>query len=700
MDKPKIIILAIVILIVTLLSFLPSLRNGFVTWDDDAFIINNATIKDLSWENVSKIISSPRQELYKPVVFLFLALEYNFFRLDPFFYHLVNLLLHLVNCLLVFWLIYLITGKTGVSFITALFFGIHPLQVQSVAWIFQIKNMLCGFFFLGTLIFYLYYNNSGRKKYYYLALASFTLSLLSKPMGLALPLVLLALDYLKGRRLNLEAWMDKIPFAALGLAVVMMSFSFNTISVNNQWNKLGPFLLAPYQIIFYLEKAILPLRLSCYYPDITKLEVFAPPFNVLSPLLLGVVTLAVIYSLKYTKKIFFGALFFLLLLLPVLASYAYESTYAVSDHFMYLSLIGCVYLFAEGFSWFYRRSRPPARVTLVLIFLAASISLSVLTWKRCLVWKDGVALWSDALKNYPYNIVAHNNRGLAYLKKGEYEKAALDFDKTASNDINYYGRDKKTAGVFYNMNLSNSYNSSGRYEETIALLEKAIKDDPKYGFNYYNNLAVAYASLGKTEQAVALLKRAIENKAVVDKASYYYNLGIIYRGNGRMDEAKAALEKAIESNPSFADAYYGLAKIYEAAQETEKAIDYYQKAIKYGSGNEAFYNDLAAVYYSLGKYKDAIALLKKALEANPNFVDVYNNLGTAYCAEGQIGPAINSLEKAVQLKPDDGQAHNNLALAYYYDKKYDSAVKHCDIAIRLGYKVSAQLLELLKPYRK
>ena len=692
-----------ILIIATFCSFLPSLGNGFVSWDDDAFIINNTLIKDLSWGNIGKIFSSPRQELYKPVVFLFLALEYHFFKLDPFFYHLINLIFHLANCLLVFWLIFLITDKLGISFITALFFGIHPLQVESVAWIFQIKNMLCGFFFLWALILYIYYRNSGRKKYYYLALAAFSLSLFSKPMGLALPLLLLAIDYLKGRRLTLDAYLDKIPFAAIALAIVMMSFTFNTLSVSSQWDNLGPFLLAPYQIVFYLEKIFLPLKLSCYYPDITKLEVFRPPFNILSPVLLGFLTLAVIFSLKYTKKIFFASLFFLLLLLPVLASYAYESTYQVSDHFMYLALIGIAYVFAEVFSWLYHKktaSSSPARTFLILLLLAASLILSGLTWKRCQAWKDGVSLWSDALKNYPYNIVAHNNRGLAYLKKGEYEKASQDFSKTASSDINYFGRDKTAAGVFYNMNLSNVYNSSGKHEQTIALLEKAIKNDPKYGYNYYNNLAVAYASLGKTEQAVTLLKNAIENNAVIDKASYYYNLGIIYKGTGKFDKARESLEKSIKSNPGFADAYYGLAKLYEANHEIENAVSYYKKAIAYKPDDGNFYNDLAAAYYSLGKYKDAVALLKKALEINPNFTDAYNNLGIAYCADGKNKQAIAALKKALQLNPKDGEAHNNIASAYYYDKKYDLAVRHCDMAVELGYKVSPRLLELLKPYRK
>jgi tetratricopeptide (TPR) repeat protein len=703
MHKPKIIIPVLIILSITFASFLPSLRNGFVTWDDDAYVMNNQLIKELSWSNIGKIFASPQENLCKPLVFLFFALEYHFFKLDPFFYHLTNLLFHLANCLLVFWFIFLITDKLGISFITALLFGIHPLQVESVAWVFQLKNMLSGFFFLWALILYLYYCSWRLRKYYYLALLSFLLSLLSKPMGIALPLVLLCLDYLKGRRLKFDAYLDKIPFVIASFGIVMMSLAFNNLNVNSQWNSFRPFSSVPYQIIFYLEKAFLPLRLSCLYPDITKLEVFWFPFKILSPLLLFFLTLAIIFSGKQTKKIIFGSLFFLLLLFPVLVSHTYEATYGLANHFTYLALIGIFYLAAEGFFWLLRQrttSFPVIRVSLILVFLLVVGTLSFMTYQKTKVWKDSVTLWSDALKNYPDNIVAYNNRGLAYLKKGEYEKARLDFNRTISSDVNYYGRDKVVAGVFYNLNLSGLYNSTGKYTQTIALLENAIKNDPNYGYNYYNNLAIAYASAGKTKEAIALLKKAIENNNLHDKSAFCYNLALIYKGMGNYHEAQALFEKTIESNSSYADAYYGLGKLCESNHEMENAISYYKKAIIYNPSDENFYNDLAAAYYSIGKYKKAIPLLTKALEINPNFIDAYNNLGVAYCAVGRNKEAIAALKKVIQLNPKDGEAHSNIALAYYYDKNYDLAIRHCDIAIELGYKVDPGLLGLLKPHRK
>ena len=227
MHKLKIFISLFVILSITCVSFLPSLRNGFIVEWDDLFAVNNRLIKVLSWENVGKIFTSPQQDLYKPLVFLSFALEYHFFKLNPFFYHLINLIFHLANCILAFWLIFLITKKIGISFVAALLFGIHPLRVESVAWTFQLKDMLYGFFFLWALVFYLYYHISHLKRYYWLAFLSFALSLLCKPMGLALPFVLLAIDYLKKRSFKLNIYLEKIPFLCVSSGIIIVNLLFN-----------------------------------------------------------------------------------------------------------------------------------------------------------------------------------------------------------------------------------------------------------------------------------------------------------------------------------------------------------------------------------------------------------------------------------------------------------------------------------------
>jgi len=657
MRKTKAIIAILIILGITFCSFLPSLSNGFVNWDDDVFILNNSLIKEFSWNSIGNIFTSPHQEVYKPVVFLGIALEYHFFKLDPFYYHLVNLVFHLANSLLVFWFIFLISGSLGVSFVSGLLFGIHPLHVQSVVWAFQLKDMLYGFFFLGALIFYLYYCKSGLRRYYCLTLVSFILSLFSKPMGLALPFVLLCIDYLKKRRFTAGVFLDKIPFALVSFGIVMASFTFSGLGVNSRWSDPKAFLLIPYQLAHYLKNTFFPLRLSSFYPGITKLEVFQFPFNYISPLLLIFLTLAVIFSKRHTRKIIFGSLFFLLLLFPVLVSHTYEAAYPVADHFMYLALIGAAYIFAEGFFWLYRNkaaASPKLKIFLMLLLLFFAVVLSGLTWKRCQVWKNSIFLWNDVLKNYPTIGTAYINRGRVFLDRKEYNLAASDFGKAAALE----------------------------------------PDAPEP----YINLCALYITQKEYQRAIELCNQRIASAG--PDAKIYLNLAMAYNGLGRAQEARSALDKALALNPDYLDVYYGMAEVYLKEGDSQKALACYEKAIAKDPHNLNTYNHLAGVQAKLGNHRQVIKLSEKILEFEPQSSQAYCNLGSAYGSLGDFNASIQYSLQALKLDSNLALAHSNLAVAYYYTGQYGLAVEHCDKAARLGAVINPEFLKQLEGVRK
>ena len=202
------------ILLIVFGAFLPSLKNGFVNWDDDCYVLNSSSISSsISASNLKSIFTSFSVGHYQPLTILSYAFDYQLFKLNPYYYHLTNLILHLLNSLLVFYLIYLLSGNIGVSFITAILFGIHPLHVESVAWISERKDVLYSFFFLLSCIIYLYYLTKERNsKYYLLSLFLFLCSLLSKSMAVTLPLLLLLMDYYLKRKPNKELLLDKIPY--------------------------------------------------------------------------------------------------------------------------------------------------------------------------------------------------------------------------------------------------------------------------------------------------------------------------------------------------------------------------------------------------------------------------------------------------------------------------------------------------------
>lgn len=190
MEKLRIIIPVFLILVIVIVSFYPCLQNKFTNWDDDLYVTDNKTIQSAGPAKLKNIFTTLFIAHYQPVTVLSYALEYHFFKLDPFYYHLTNLILHLLNCLLVFWLIYLLSNSLLVAALTAVFFGIHPLQAESVAWISERKNLLYAFFYLGAMISYIYYLSRAKKlKYYIFCLSLFILSLLSKSAAVTLPLV-------------------------------------------------------------------------------------------------------------------------------------------------------------------------------------------------------------------------------------------------------------------------------------------------------------------------------------------------------------------------------------------------------------------------------------------------------------------------------------------------------------------------------
>ncbi|MFA5271003.1 MAG: tetratricopeptide repeat protein [Candidatus Omnitrophota bacterium] len=704
-EKPKLraAILACLILTIVFIAFLPSLKNGFVNWDDDIYVLRNPSIRVLSWVNIRTIFFSSFVANYQPLTILSYLFDYQFFKLNPFWYHGVNLLLHLLNCLLVFWLIYMLDGNMVIAALTSLLFGIHPLHVESVAWVSERKDVLYSFFFLGAAIFYLYYLRERKSiKYYYYALLFFFFSLLSKSMAVTLPGILLLFDYLRRRIPDKSIIIDKIPFFILsvifgGIAIFSQHTNGSLIYEGSR-SLLQVCSLVSHEITFYLTKIFLPLKLSCLYPYYGGSDFMY--FFIFLTLIAGLIIVLFI-SRKHSRKLMFGSAFFLITLLPVLQLIPMGET-IVSDRYVYISSIGIFYCLSAGLMWLYTKKIKYAYLKnslLIIMFTGVMLWLIFLTWNRCKVWRDGISLWTDVLVNYPNATTAYNNRGKVFFARGEFEKAKSDFDHTISLDAQYYRRNKEKGYFFYNINLADMYNTAGKHAQAIELLEKAIQKDHAHMYDYYSVLAVSYAYAGNAAKAVQLLEEAIQS-SLVDKTACYYNLGIIYRNNGSYDKAKKSYDEAIKLNPYFGGPYYGSAIIYSHFRDFEKAVVCFRKAIECEPDNEYLYNDLAAAYFSLGKPAKVIPLCKKAIRLNPSYAAPYVNLGIAYFSIGKYKEATASLVKATELNPNLMQAHSNLAEVYYYEKKYNLSIEHCEKAIALGDQESNKLLKLLKPYRE
>ena len=326
-------ILAVFIVVaVTAVAFIPCLFNGFVNWDDNGYVVTNPTIQHLSLPGITKLFTSTFVSSYVPLTMVSFAVEYHFSGTNPCPYHATNLVFHILNCILVLFFIYALSGNIVVAFITSLFFGIHPLRVESVAWIAERKDVLYGLFFLAALLTYIRSRESGRRAWYWTALAFFILSFLSKPAAVSFPLVLLCYEYIKKGKPDRTVLAGTIPFfacAAVFTVVTLFSQHAAIIYGNPVWFNI---LVACHGLIFYLEKTLVPVKLSFIYPYPVLNHI--PFIFFVSPVIVAVCAGLVIFSRRYTRVVIFGTLFFLAAILPSLQLMPFGNFFA-ADRFTY-----------------------------------------------------------------------------------------------------------------------------------------------------------------------------------------------------------------------------------------------------------------------------------------------------------------------------------------------------------------------------
>jgi len=640
--------------LVTLLSFLSALDNGFVNWDDDLYVTQNILIRDLSWNNIKTIFLSPVATMYVPLVPLSFSLEYALWGLDPFGYHLTNVLLHVGNSLLVFALVLRLSGQLLPALVASLLFGVHPLHVESVAWVTERKDVLSALFFLGALLFYLRYQEDGRNRFYVLSLGSFVLSLLTKAMGVTFPIVLFLCDYLSDRSFTKRSVVEKVPFlmvsALFSLVALLGHHPVGDPHVPRLYALTENVLIACWGMVFYLGKTLLPIQLSAFYPYPAEISLRLPSFYLPLILLLALAA-GVWFSRRYTRKVVFGSLFFAFTLLPVLNIIPFSGA-AAGDRFIYIPAIGLFYLagvaFQKIYSWKIRRERAKKLVLTVLLAVTVS-TLGTLTWQRCNVWQDSETLWSSVLELYPGVPHAHTNLGNAYSEKGRLDEAIGQYKMAIALNPNH--------SAAHN-NLGTAYVKKGRMDEAIAEYKKAIALDPA-DTRLYNHLGVAYTSKGMLDAAIAEYKKVVDLNP--SNALGHNNLGIAYVKKGMLDAAIAEYKKAIVFNPSGALSYYNLGLVYEGKGELDNAVAEYKKAIALNlAGHLAHYN-LGNVYVRKKELDAAIAEYKKAVAISPNSDSTHYNLAQTWQMKGNLKQAIFHYRRAVALNPDRKLFHYKLA---------------------------------------
>ncbi|HUU04614.1 MAG TPA: glycosyltransferase family 39 protein [Patescibacteria group bacterium] len=538
--KRKDLLLCLVLCFIVAAAFFPSLSNGFTNFDDNAYLTANPLVRSLAPANIKRIFTTTRPHtIFVPMVTLTFALEYRLWKLDPRGYHAVNLLLHIFNALLVFFLIRGVSGSLAVAFFTSLFFALHPLRVESVAWVTERKDLLFTFFFLLALQFYIRYLKKDSGRDYLLSISMFAFAIFSKMSALVLPAVLLLMDWKVEARISKKRWLEKIPFAVILLLYAISSWnSVQAFSVQYSGQYSG----GRHQVImknslwvipFYLQKTIWPSRLSAHYP--TDMRFFMPSlwFSIFYSIIL--IGGSFLLLKKFRREWLWGWGFFLIALLPVFGPV--WQFFPVANRYSYLPAIGLSYVLVMAVSlageklarWKNLRSLWTALAVSTLIILGTASFL------RCHVWKDSISLWNDVIGKYPMIPLAYNSRGNALQTAGRLDEAQEDYSRAIQ---------LMSHGSFYwNRGLARLQKNQAK--EAIEDFYAAILKDPKY-FQMFCQMTVDTHGRSGYERVIYMGKRLI---AARPDSRVHMKMAEAFIRLRRWQEADFHLQEAVRLSP-------------------------------------------------------------------------------------------------------------------------------------------------------
>ena len=600
--------LPFLIALVTAYAFAPAVHNGFTDWDDPAYVVDQHLIRDSSLPGLKAMFTTYVEGNYHPLTMASLAVDYHFWKLNPRGYHIANIALHVLATLAVFWFMFLLSGSNEVSAITALFFGIHPLHVESVAWVSGRKDGLYALFYITACISYVLWARGRRPRaaYYAGSVVLFVLSILSKGMAVSLPVALFAIDFYLKRKQNAKTLLEKVPFflisLAFGYVAAVAQARQGAIQNLSSFAFYERILFACYGISAYLIRAIVPVNLSALYPYPLRVGGGLPLVYYLAPLGVLLLAAAVAFSLRDGRAIAFGALFFLINVALVLQLFPVGSA-VIADRYTYLSFVGVGFIIASLYRSLARgvlARRVAPRVALTVLLALAGVTAVFATRARCEVWKDNVSLWTDVLGHYPNLPLGYTMRARSFMQQGRNDRALSDAEKALSLDPNQ-PRALTMRGTIRYMNRDN--------QGALTDLEKAVRLEPNEAIPW-NGLGAVHLTLGKRELALEYFTRAIELKK--DYAEAYTNRALTLAGMNRLREALADFDASIQLQPASPKAYLWRGEVKFLLGDKPGAAEDYGRSLNLDPNQEAAFYARAKAYEALGRYDEA---LRDALRA-------------------------------------------------------------------------------------
>jgi tetratricopeptide (TPR) repeat protein len=658
-DRWTVIGVCLFLAVITLAVFGRTFYYGFVNFDDNLYVYENPVVqKGLTWEGFRWALTYGKIGHWHPLTWVSHMLDCQLYGLNPGGHHLTNVLLHTAAAILLFLVLRRMTGFLWRSAFVAAVFAIHPLHVESVAWVSERKDVLSGVFFMLTLGAYVRYVRRPPSMIRYGAVVLlFALGLLSKNMLVTLPFVLLLLDYWPLNRFSdfsfqvmLRRVAEKTP-----LFVLTVGSCVATALVPEKLTaERLPFGLrmenAVVSYVTYLWQMIHPFGLPCLYPNPAN---YLPFWQVAGAVGLLLAISGAVFAFRKTHPYFVvGWLWYLGMMIPVIGI-VQIANYAHADRYTYLPQIGLYLLLTWAAAdlcagWRHRRVVLGGCSTVILV------ALIFCTRTQASYWRNSESLWTHTLACTSGNYIAHNDLGEDLLQKG-------------------------------------------RLDEAMDHFKKAVKIAPTYADGYYN-LGNALMQIGHLGEAMELFRKVLEIQPSHIKANN--NLGVALMRSGRPDEAIAYCQKAIDLNPDYAEAHYNLGAVFGMLSRLEEAVEQYRKAIQLKPDYADAHGNLANVLAAQGRLEEAIPEYRRTLELVPDSAQAHFRFGQALQGQRNFEAAIQEYQKALDLAPQHLSAHLGLAwlLATCPEaslRNGQKAVELAQQAERLGGGESPQILDTL-----
>ena len=628
----RLVIILLFLAVATAAVYLRTTGFEFLNYDDDDYVTENRFVqRGLTGESIKWAFGSEEASNWHPLTWLSLMLDYQLFGLNSGAFHLVNLLFHIANSMLLFLMLNRCCKAVWASAFVAAAFALHPLHVESVAWIAERKDVLSTFFWILTMLAYADYVRGGGIGRYFLALFWFVLGLTAKPMLVTLPCVLLLWDYWPLRRIKFRRYsprgrerlselpvgnprplfrlvLEKIPFFVLAAVSSVV-----TIIAQRSGGSMGTLEAFPLKLripnalcsyVGYIEKMLWPRGLAIFYPHPEHVPDLLQ-ITIAVVVLLGISALVIFVGRKKPYLVV-GWLWYIGTLVPVIGL-VQVGRQSMADRYTYIPLIG-LFMMVSWLARDFIAKRPYRKTIAAIVASGVLVTLMICTYVQLGHWRNSFSLFTHALTVTSRNYTAHNNLGRVLADRGDHDQAMYHF--TSALKI-------KPEHVNAHNNLGFSLLAKGRLDEAIVQFRQALELDPDFAEGYYN-LGNALTAQRKPEDAIRAYRRALQIKS--DFAKAHFNLAIVLNTQGEFKQAAEHYQSALEISPDYVKALVNLAMLFAICPDAEvrngpRAIELARRAAELTNYCHAMVMaTLATAYAEAGRFDEAVETAEKALQ--------------------------------------------------------------------------------------